>query len=227
MIAISARHSGLAPMHRILVIAFVLATVVPCVAGAQHSGAPRGVPRAQCLSDDDLELIAKLKALTRPTTEKDPPPPFDPDYFVGTWTMEWDAPETPLAREGVHTGTLTFKRVDACYYEGTLSAKAPGGAVYSTKIQMMYDPAAKYLTWIEVDSRGYTLFKPGTLGADSGGYFTHYFETQGFTVGKQVLHLKGSTFLASPSNFRVRRALSTDGEAYLNLGEMWFRKQAK
>jgi hypothetical protein len=42
-----------------------------------------------------------------------------------------------------------------------------------------------------------------------------------------VLHLKGSTFLASPSNFRVRRALSTDGEAYLNLGEMWFRKQAK
>ena len=66
----------------------------------------------------------------------------------------------------------------------------------------MYDPAAKYLTWIETDSRGYTLFKPGTIGADSGGYFTHYFETQGFKVGGQDIHVKGSTFLASPSNFR-------------------------
>jgi hypothetical protein len=85
-------------LRPIVVMASVLATAAPCVAGAQHSGAPRGAPRSQCLSGKDLELIARLKALARPTTEKDPPPPFDPDYFVGTWTMEWDAPETPLAR---------------------------------------------------------------------------------------------------------------------------------
>ncbi len=53
---------------------------------------------------------------------------------------------------------------------------------------MMYDPAAKYLTWIETDSRGYTLFKPGTIGADSGGYFTHYFETQGFKRRSRAGH---------------------------------------
>ena len=82
--------------------------------------------------------------------------------------MEWDAPETPLAPEGMHTGTLTFKHVDGCFYEGELTAKDPKGAAYTTKIQMMYDPAAKYLTWIETDSRGYTLFKPGTIGADLG-----------------------------------------------------------
>ena len=92
---------------------------------------------------------------------------------------------------------------------------------------MMYDPAAKYLTWIETDSRGYTLFKPGTIGADSGGYFTHYFETAAFKAGGKNLHLKGSTFLSSPANFRIRRALSIDGEQYMNIGEMWFRKQAK
>ena len=89
----------------------------------------------------------------------------------------------------------------------------------------MYDPAAKYLTWIETDSRGYTQFKPGTIGADSGGYFTHYFETQAFKVGGQDIHVKGSTFLASPSNFRVRRSISVAGEAYMNLGEAWFRKK--
>jgi len=40
-----------------------------------------------------------------------------------------------------------------------------------------------------------------------------------------VLHVKGSTFIASPSNFRIRRSLSVDGEAYMNIGEMWFRKR--
>jgi hypothetical protein len=213
-------------MREVIALTFVLATL-PGVALAQHAAAPRGAPRTQCLSADEIELAAKLKALTRPTTEKDPPPPFDPDYFVGTWAMEWDAPDTPLAAEGLHAGTLTIKRVDACYYEGTLRAKAPAGTPYSATIQLMYDPAAKYLTWVEIDSRGYTLLKSGTIGADSGGYFTHYFETQGFTVGKQLLHLKGSTLLASPSNFRVRRALSTNGAPYMNLGEMWFRKQVR
>ena len=207
------------------VAAAIFAPVI-CAAPAvaQHTGAPSGVPRKECLSDADRELIAKLKALNRPTTEKDPPPPFNPDYFVGTWSMEYDAPESPLAPDGVQAGTLTVKHVDGCFYEGDLVAKGPGGE-FKTRIQIMYDPAAKYLTWIETDSRGYTLFKPGTIGADSGGYFTHYFETQGFKVGGQDLHVKGSTFLASPSNFRVRRSISIAGEAYMNLGEAWFRKK--
>jgi hypothetical protein len=206
----------------------ILALVVCATpALAQHSGQPTGAPRKQCVSDADLALIAQLKALTRPTTEKDPPPPFNPDYFVGTWTMEWDAPESPLAPEGVHSGSLTFKHVDGCYYEGELIAKDPKGQPYTTKIQMMYDANGKYLTWIETDSRGYTLFKPGTIGADSGGYFTHYFETQAFRPAKAGpdVHVKGSTFLASPSNFRIRRSLSIGGDPYMNIGEMWFRRK--
>ena len=196
-------------------------------ASAQHSGPPTGAPRAQCLSDADLQVIARLKALNRPTSPDDPVPPFNPDYFVGTWDMEYDAPDTPLAPEGMHKGTVTFRHVDACYYEGELAAKDPKGAAYTTKIQIVYDAAGRYLTWIETDSRGYTLFKPGTIGADLGGYFTHYFETQGFKASKTgpVLHVKGSTFFGSPWNFRVRRSLSIDGEPYMNIGEMWFRKR--
>ena len=193
---------------------------------AQHSGAPTGAPRKQCLSDADRAVIAQLKAMNRPTRSDDPVPPFNPDYFVGTWDMEYDAPETPLAPEGAHTGTLTFTHVDGCYYEGELKAKGPKGVAYTSRIQMMYDPAGKYLTWVEIDSRGYTLFKPGTMGADSGGYFTHYFETQGFKPSKTgpELHVKGSTFVASPTNFRIRRSLSVGGDPYMNIGEMWFRK---
>ena len=208
-----------------VVLVVVLAGGAPVF--AQHSGAPTGAPHQQCLSDADLAVIAKLKALTRPTNPDDPQPPFNPDYFVGTWVMEYEAPDTPLAVEGMHAGTLTVKHVDGCYYEGELTAKDPKGTAYSTRIHMMYDPAGRYLTWIENDSRGYTLFKPGTIGADLGGYFTHYFETQGFKASKTgpVLHVKGSTFIASPANFRIRRSLSIDGEPYMNIGEMWFRKR--
>ena len=48
-----------------------------------------------------------------------------------------------------------------------------------------------------------------------------------FKAGSRTLHLKGSTFLASPMNFRIRRSLSADGEPYMNIGEMWFRKQVR
>jgi hypothetical protein len=213
-------------------VAVALVALLACapgsvVARAQHSGPPTGAPRKQCLSDADLQVIARLKALNRPTSPDDPLPPFNPDYFVGTWAMEYDAPDTPLAPEGMHAGTLTFKHVDGCYYEGDLTAKDPKGATYTTRIQLMYDAAGKYLTWIETDSRGYSLFKPGTIGADLGGYFTHYFETQGFKASKngQELHVKGSTFIASPSNFRIRRSLAVGGDPYMNIGEMWFRKR--
>jgi hypothetical protein len=207
--------------------ALVTIMVFAAPAFAQHAGQPSGAPRQQCLSDADLEVIAKLKALKRPTSPDDPVPPFNPDYFVGAWRMEYDAPDTPLAPEGNHTGTLTFRHVDGCYYEGELAAKDARGVGYATKIQMLYDPGGRYLTWIETDSRGYTLLKPGTIGADSGGYFTHYFETQGFKASKNgpELHVKGSTFIASPTNFRIRRSLSVNGEPYMNIGEMWFRKQ--
>ena len=193
----------------------------------QHSGPPTGAPKAACLSDADRAILKEFHARTRPTSPDDPLPPFDPEYLVGTWSMEYDAPDTPLAPEGMHTGTLTFKHVDGCYYEGELTAKGPKGVPYTTKIQVIYDVAGKYLTWIETDSRGYTLLKPGTIGADLGGYFTHYFETLGFRASKTgpVLHIKGSTFFGSPSNFRLRRSLSVDGEPYMNIGEMWFRKK--
>ena len=197
---------------------------------AQHSGAPTGAPRQACLSDADRKVVAEFRARTRPTSPDDPIPPFDPEYFVGMWAMEYEAPDTPLAAEGMHTGTLTFKHVDGCYYEGELTAKDPKGATYTTKIQLMYDVAGRYLTWIETDSRGYVLFKPGTIGADLGGYFTHYFETQAFKARGAsstgpVLHVKGSTFIASPTNFRIRRSLSVSEEPYMNIGEMWFRKR--
>lgn len=212
---------------RQITIAMLALAVYAAPAFAQHSGAPIGAPKKQCLSDADLDVIAKLKALTRPTRVDDPAPPFNPDYFVGTWAMEWDAPESPLAPEGMHTGTLTFRHVDGCFYEGELVGKGPSGPAYTTKIQVLYDANAKYLTWIETDSRGYTLLKPGTIGADSGGYFTHYFETQAFKASKTGpdIHIKGSTFLASPSNFRIRRSISVGGDLYTNLGEMWLRKR--
>jgi hypothetical protein len=131
---------------------------------AQHSGAPTGAPRQECLSDADRELIVKLKALNRPTTERDPPPPFNPDYFSARG--RWNATRQCCCAGWRHS--CDVKHVDGCFYEGgsTRRDQAEGVRRRSDHVR----PTAKYLTWIETDSRGYTLFKPGDR-SDSGGYF--------------------------------------------------------
>jgi hypothetical protein len=87
----------------------VLALMFQWQAGAaQHSGQPTGRPSDQCLNDEAKDIIKKLKSLNRPTTKDDPIPPFDPDYFVGTWVMEWEQPESPFGNGGMLTGTLAI-----------------------------------------------------------------------------------------------------------------------
>ena len=107
---------------------------------AQHSGQPTGRPSEQCLTDEAKDIIKQLKSLNRPTTKDDPIPPFDPDYFVGTWVMEWEQPESPFGNGGMLAGTLTIRPVVGCYYEGDLAAKGPDGT-YKAKVQINHDPA--------------------------------------------------------------------------------------
>src|SRR5688572_12368081 len=82
---------------------------------AQYGGARFGdtrLPGPNCLTDAQRKTNADLKALTRPTTKDDPIWIFDPEYLVGTWTIDWNGPETPLGTEV--TGTLTVTHVEGC-----------------------------------------------------------------------------------------------------------------
>ena len=45
---------------------------------------------------------------SRPTSPGDPMPPPDMKYFVGTWTFDWNLPETPLGPGGKLKGKETY-----------------------------------------------------------------------------------------------------------------------
>lgn len=178
----------------------------------------------QCLSDQEIKSNKDLKALTRPTTKSDPNWMFDPDYLLGKWTFDWDTPETPISSGGKTTGTYTFKRIEDCYYEGTLEANSPDGP-YTGKVLIVYSPELKYLTWLETDSRGITMLRTGRVAGDLGGYFTHHWEVPAFTYKGKVVRLSGTTFFSSPTTFRYRPRISLDGGEFVNFGNPWVTRE--
>ena len=196
----------------------------PAAAHAQSvAAAEASLPGAQCLSDAQLAVNAKLKALDRPTTKDDPIWVFDPTYFVGTWDLEWGGPDTPLSTDV--SGILTVTHVEGCYYEGMLKAKSIDEP-FSVRIQIMMDPDRSWLTWVETDSRGFTVVRTGFIGSDLGGYFTHFWEhAPTFTYKGEKIRLYGTTFLSSPAAFLLRSQISVDGGRYLNMGGLWFNKR--
>ena len=192
---------------------------------AQYGGARFGetkLPGPHCLTDAQRKTNADLKALERPTTTEDPSWIFDPDYLVGTWTIDWSGPETPLGTEV--TGTLTIAHVEGCDYEGTLDAKSLEGP-FTAQVLIQADPEHQWLTWTEIDSRGFVMVRSGPVGGDLGGYFNHSWNrVAAVTLKGKKLRLFGSTFFASPGAFQLRAQLSVDGGPVRSMGTVWFRK---
>lgn len=163
--------------------------------------------------------------MDRATKEGEPDWIFNPDYFLGTWNFEWEAPDSVLGSAGTLTGSATFEHMESCYYEGALQIESPDGP-FMQKIQFIADPENRWMTWIETDSRGFTFIKSGRMGGDLGGYFTHYWEVPVFTYEGKKVRLKGNYFLGSPATFRSRVQISIDGGPYVNVGTQWFRKDS-
>jgi hypothetical protein len=185
----------------------------------------------ECLTKQELDLIRRLQELKRPTIgqenngEGDAQPPFNPHYLIGTWNIEGPVPESPFGAAGDMTGVETVHRINACEYEGVMQAKGPDGA-FTVKSTIVYDRKARSMVRLEQDSRGFQLRKTGQVGGDAGGYFTHFWDVPEFTYKGQTIRLKGSTFFASPSNYRLRMQLSVNTQPYVNLGTVWWRREA-
>jgi hypothetical protein len=45
------------------------------------------------------------------------------------------------------------------------------------------------------------------------------------TVGGRRVRLQGTTFVASPANYRLRMQISVDGQRPVNFGTVWFERQ--
>jgi len=78
---------------------------------------------------------------------------------------------------------------------------------------------------VERDSRGFEVLKSGRVVGDSGGYYTHHWQAAPFTVKGKKVRLKGTTFMASPLNFRVRTEISEGNDPFISLGTVWVQRQ--
>src|ERR1044071_3534350 len=66
---------------------------------------------------------------SRPTDPTDPMPPPDMDYFIGTWSFDWNVPESPLGPAGKIKGTETYKKSSSgAAYESMIEGEGPQGA---------------------------------------------------------------------------------------------------
>ena len=177
----------------------------------------------QCLTQQELDLIGGLNALTRPTVGVegegggDDPPPFDPHFFVGTWEFESVLPESPLGEAGEFYGTETVRHVEGCTYESRTTATLAGSSLTITS-RLIYDRRAKYLVRIDDDSRGFEVVKVGVLRGDPGGYSSHHWEAPAMAVGGREIRLRGRTYITSPYAVEDRNQISVDGGPFTNFG---------
>ena len=183
----------------------------------------------QCLTEQELDVIARLNALRRPTlgvegdNEGDDPAPFDPHYFVGRWEVEGVLPDSPLAQSSEFVGTETVRHVEGCTYASTIEASTFDGDVTVESV-LVYDRRMKYMVRLEEDSRGFELLKVGRVGGDPGGYFSHHWEAAPIERQGGRVRLAGRTFMLSPFHYDVRMRMSVDGEPFVNYGTLRWRR---
>lgn len=185
----------------------------------------------ECLTRQELDLVAALNALHRPTVgaeaNGDDQAKFNPNYFVGTWQVSGVLPDSPLGRGGAFVGTEIVKRTDGCTYESTLQATTADGKV-TVKALTVYDRRAEYMVRLEDDSRGFRLVKVGRVGGDPGGYSSHFWETQSLIRQGSQVRLKGRTLMSSPDGFRLQMQISVDGRPFTNFGTLrWDRGETR
>jgi hypothetical protein len=198
-------------MNNILIGVILLVSTV----GADQTpqGASPSQPRGQ------------MPTLGRPTQKGDEIPLFDFDaYFLGTWTHEGVVPDSPLGPGGAVSGKTVFTKVSDTLYDSVTEDTGPNGP-FTIKARIEYHKDEKTMTRQVTDSRGYSYTQRAPVGADLGGFYYIYFESDPFTVGGQSVRVKDSLRLVSPGNFRVASTISVDGGRYTNLGNPWWRKE--
>lgn len=215
-----------------------VAVCLSTVALAQQYPANRTSPTiaykpavGRCLPADQRKVNDNYNNLTRPTRPGDDMPFWDPEYFVGTWDVEMRSQETAFGPGGPGSGTLTIKAnaQNGCQYEGTLTAEDPDGKKFTRTITAVYDPASKTLTWIEKDSRGYTINEKGPIGGELGGLFHYHFGDDTSVApttlqGKQY-RFKGVVEMSSPNYFKTDLQFSEAGGPFKTFGRAEYNKQ--
>jgi hypothetical protein len=189
--------------------AAMMTVAAAALAGAQTQPMPKG----------------QMPDLGRPTRPGDVAPPLNfGEYFVGTWSFEWDVPEGPLGPSGHIAGTTTYKKVGEKAFEADTDAMGPAGA-FRIHEAIAYDRDQKTLSREITDSRGFSFREAAPVSGDAGGIYYIYLESAPFTYGGHTIRIKHNLRLLSPLNYRVAISVSDNGGAYVNYGNPWWKKQ--
>lgn len=160
----------------------------------------------------------------RPTEPTDPMPPPNMDYFIGTWSFEWNVPESPLGPAGKYKGKETYRaKTSGSSYDSTIEGEGPDGP-FKGRATTEYTEKTRAVTRTETGLFGLTLKKTGTIGGDLGGYYTIFWETEPVKKDGKTVKLKGKTLMLSPANYRLQVQISIDGGPYRNFGNPWFTR---
>jgi len=171
-----------------------------------------------------LLLQQPAQQTSRPTEPTDPMPPPNMDYFLGSWSFDWNVPDSPLGPGGKIKGKETYKKIlNGPVYESEIEGEGPEGPFRSRAITS-YNEAEKIVTRFEVDSSGLSVLKTGPIGGDLGGYYTIFWESTQIKKNGYTIKLRGKTQMFSPANYRLQVEISVDGGPYKNFGNPWFRK---
>src|SRR5215468_2751958 len=95
---------------------------------------------------------------SRPTDPSDPMPPPNMDYFVGSWTFEWNVPESPLGPAGKFKGKETYKKTSDGVYESEVEGEGPEGA-FKARATTTYSEKDKSVTRSESGLFGAPIVK--------------------------------------------------------------------
>ncbi|MEP7272137.1 MAG: hypothetical protein ABI882_11585 [Acidobacteriota bacterium] len=163
----------------------------------------------------------------RATEPSDPMPPPNMDYFLGSWSFEWNVPESPLGPAGKLKGKETYtKALKDGSYESRIEGEGPAGAIKG-RATTSYNEKDRMVTRSETGLFSMPLTRTGPIGGDLGGYYTIHWEGAPVVKDGKTIRLKGKTQMLSPANYRLQVLISIDGGPFTNFGNPWFRKQVQ
>ena len=162
-----------------------------------------------------------------PTTGREMIPPFNPQYYLGEWEIEWTPPDTPLIPGGMYTGTETVSHINSRYLRVDVAMEGEEGNRITGQGMLFYDwglNGQSVVRYVAYDA-GFSLLQYGPLGGDLGGYYSQFWEIPRFEFNDHAFALRGRSYYVSPAAYRINQQISVDDGEYLNFGTMWLTKE--
>jgi hypothetical protein len=163
-----------------------------------------------------------------PTTGREMEAPFNLQYFLGKWEIEWAPPDTALLPGGMYTGTETVTHIENRFLKIEIALKGERGNMIAGQGVLFYDwglGGQSMVRYVVYDA-GFSLLQYGPLGGDLGGYYSHFWQTPEFALNDHRFTLKGRSYFVSPAAYRVDQQISVEGKDFFNFGTMWMTKEA-